>query len=321
MTLGLSRVVSWAPLAVAIACGPSLGPSPQDMDAGSDSTSGGAVPSGPGMVPGDSSGEPPPPATSTTDVTTASDSSDSTGNAFIEDPTGCGQVAPDGSTWHCTYTCDVIAQDCPSDEKCAPWANDGSQVWNSTRCSPIPPEPVPAGGACTVEGWPASGVDDCEQSAFCWEVDPRTLTGTCQTFCDGTDPDACDPSSVCAQLNDGVAPVCLSQCNPLDPVACAEGEVCRAEPADGLPVCVTADSASISGADGSCADDVCGPDALCASDDVLPSCDSFECCTPWCDLDDPAADESCASAVSGTSCSPYFVGVAPEGLESLGVCL
>ncbi|MEM7155106.1 MAG: hypothetical protein AAF799_19825 [Myxococcota bacterium] len=317
------RSTLWASLAFVVACGPSLDPSLQDTGESPDSTTGGPSASGSGIPSDDSTGGLPP-ATSTTTATSttgSSESTESTGAAFIDDPTSsCVEVGPDGSRWHCSYTCDVIVQDCPSDERCTPWANDGSDEWNSTRCSPIAPDPVPVGGSCTVEGGVASGLDDCERFAFCWEVDPETLTGTCEAFCNPTDPEACPEASVCAPLNDATAPVCLALCDPLDPVACDEDEECRAEPGDGLPVCVPTLGATITGGDGACADEVCDPDSLCVLEDALPSCESYACCTPWCDHDDPGADDGCASANPGTVCLPYFVGVAPEGFESLGVC-
>ena len=29
------------------------------------------------------------------------------------------------------FECDLFAQDCPAGEKCMPWANDGTEVWNA----------------------------------------------------------------------------------------------------------------------------------------------------------------------------------------------
>ena len=101
-----------------------------------------------------------------------------TGGGFIYgDPDSGGPVA---------IECDTFAQDCPDGEKCMPWANDGGDEWNATRCSPIENEPAQVGEPCTVEGGPTSGIDSCAISAMCWEVDPMTNMGTCIAMCTGT---------------------------------------------------------------------------------------------------------------------------------------
>ena len=79
--------------------------------------------------------------------------------------------------------CDIEAQDCPEGEKCMPWANDGGDEWNGTRCSPIAKDPGPLGGPCLAEGSGTSGIDDCDLGLVCWQVDPKTNQGVCHAMC------------------------------------------------------------------------------------------------------------------------------------------
>src|SRR5689334_19955710 len=58
--------------------------------------------------------------------------------------------------------CDVWIDDCPVGTKCMPWANDGGNSWNATRCTPLAEDPNGIGEPCTVEGSPVTGIDDCE---------------------------------------------------------------------------------------------------------------------------------------------------------------
>jgi hypothetical protein len=240
--------------------------------------------------------------------------------SFIE-PTGdCLDPGPDGSVWHCTVDCDVIEQDCPEGEKCSAWANDGSNGWNASRCSPLSPDPVPPGGPCTVEGGPVSGVDDCEAGSICWGVDPDTLMGTCTAFCDSRDPGACADPQACLDLNDGAVPVCLTPCSPLVPGTCAPGEACRLIPVFGA-YCLPEVGGTIEDNTADCGDTTCVPETACVDASLIPSCEAG-CCTPWCDTSDPGADAGCAAGDPALVCAPvYRPGAAPEGLESLGMCI
>ena len=242
-------------------------------------------------------------------------SGDSSGGAsFLNAPDGGGScgIADDGH-WYCS-ACDVVLQDCPAGEKCMPWANDGGGVWNATRCSPIDPEPVASGEACTVEGSATSGLDDCDMDSMCWGVNPDTLTGTCADFCDPDQPQAyCSEAETCVVANEGVISICLSRCDPLQPDACSEGEACTIVGGD--PVCVP----SFTGGGHTCADSRCDPGELCAPADVVAQCEDTYCCTSWCDLE--AAEPDLACPVRGEICQPYYPdGDAPTGFEHVGYC-
>lgn len=111
------------------------------------------------------------------------------------------------------FACDAWAQDCPQGEKCMPWADDGGDVWNATRCTPLEPSPAQNGDECTVVGGVASGVDDCDISSMCWNVDANTGLGVCVAFCGGTqDAPTCeDPATVCMIDGSGALNLCLPE--------------------------------------------------------------------------------------------------------------
>jgi len=253
------------------------------------------------------------------DGSTSADSG-STFVTFIEPTGGCIGEGPDGSSWHCTFECSVVLDECPAGEKCMPWANDGSTEWNASRCSPVDPMPVPVGGACTVVGSAVSGLDDCASGSMCWAVDPDSLMGTCEAFCDPEAPDSCGGDEQCVALNEGEVPVCLSACRPLDPDACPEGESCRLIESE-QAYCVPDQGGTLTGSSGTCGDTTCEADAACVDPTRVPGCPE-DCCASWCDLDDPGADAACAALDPALACVPWYgPGDAPAGLESLGACL
>jgi hypothetical protein len=239
---------------------------------------------------------------------------------FIESPDGgvCNQPPP-GYAFHCSQSCDLWSQDCPRGQKCAPWANDGGNVWNATKCAPLDPSPRPLGDPCTVEGGATSGIDNCEVGGFCFAVDPITHMGTCIALCSGSESDPeCPASTECMVANDGALPICLPPCDPLADV-CVVDEACRpasygANTFFCLPVGIVVGCHDLGG---------CGFDELCVPPDLHPDCGEDEgCCTTWCDLIDPVtADAQCDMQLPGSVCTPYLVDDAPvPGHETLGYC-
>ena len=64
----------------------------------------------------------------------------STGETDIDVPCEPGEreeACETPSPYEGAGECDPYAQDCADGERCVPFANDSSGVWNSTRCSPI----------------------------------------------------------------------------------------------------------------------------------------------------------------------------------------
>ncbi len=253
--------------------------------------------------------------------TTRGDAGDSStiGGSSTTDDGGGFIVEPDAGGL--AIECDIWAQDCPADQKCMPWANDRSDVWNATRCTPVDRTAAQPGDACTVEGSGTSGIDDCELGAMCWDVDDETLIGTCVAFCMGSPaaPVCVDPSASCILGNGGVLVVCLPSCDPLlQP--CPEGQACY--PISGGFVCGPDASDALGAYGDPCAFvNGCDPGLFCAGAELVPSCRAGACCSPYCDAEDPDATAACPGAADGQQCTAWFeVGEAPPGLENVGAC-
>jgi hypothetical protein len=210
--------------------------------------------------------------------------------------------------------CDMFLQDCPPGEKCMPWANDGGEVWNATRCSPVADDPAGVGEPCMVEGSGTSGIDSCDYGAMCWDVDPETNEGTCVPFCMGeeTNP-TCPEGSVCAISNEGVLILCLPTCDPLLQ-SCPDGQACV--PWSDTFICVPHESEGAGGPGDPCEFvDACEPGLVCMTE-LVPDCMAAGCCTALCDLTDPMPP-----CLPEHVCMPWFEpGTAPPGLENVGVC-
>ena len=210
--------------------------------------------------------------------------------------------------------CDVWMQDCPDGEKCEAWANDGGEVWNAWRCTPVAPVAGQAGDPCTVEGSATTGIDDCDLGLMCFYVDPMTLNGSCVPHCSGApDTPSCgDPSDVCAVFNSPWLPLCLPSCDPFLQ-DCDEGLACYAF--DGLLACFP-DASEGGGGQGEECEFVnaCEAGRHCASVDNLPGCVGATCCTEWCDLDGFMCPDK-------MDCVPLHApGQAPPGSEDVGFC-
>lgn len=265
-----------------------------------------------GADPDDDTDDDAPPDDSATSDTPASstgedDEADTTdGKPFIQDPDGGGAA----------IECDVWVQDCPDDQKCMPWVDDGGQIWNATKCVDVAANPAQVGDPCTAEGGGGTGLDDCAEGAMCWHVDPDTNMGTCIEFCQGSaaSPVCTDTHTSCNIVNDGVLILCLPNCHPLLQ-DCAPGEACYPTPAgyncapdysgeDGLP------------GDPCGAINDCDSGNFCQDASEVAGCVSEACCAEFCDINAPANE--CSG--SGQECLSPFDGSPPPGLEDVGEC-
>jgi hypothetical protein len=303
-------------LALLAACNPGskeIGATIADSE-GMEVSSGSEASTGPGASATSVTTGTPPETSSSTDATATGDTSDDTTGNFLVIPDGGVCVGTGDGYWHCSR-CDVVGQDCPRDEKCVPWANDGGNTWNANRCSPVPEDPAGVGQPCTAEESPVSGFDDCALGLLCFGVDPGTLEGTCAALCSPDLPETCGLDEGCA-THDGFAPnVCLPLCDPLDPATCSAGQTCHQLETDLL--CVP----SVSLPQGlACGGDEqhCAPDQVCLAADELARCADSACCTAWCDLSAADPDLPCA-AVPGHVCRP-FTETPPAGYEHVGAC-
>jgi hypothetical protein len=262
-------------------------------------------------------------ATTSPSTTVVDDTMDPSGDTNITDTQGNSFLLYGGFDAGMAIECDVYAQDCPVGEKCMPWANDGGDQWNATRCSPIDDDPGQPGEECTVEGSGTSGIDDCDLGAMCWDVDPATNMGTCVAMCMGDEenPTCEDRNTTCEISNDGVLVLCLPTCDPLAQ-SCPEGEACY--PSQDAWVCRPDGSGEMGGYGDPCeAIDGCDPGLVCLASEVVPPGQPCEgeagCCTEVCDLTDAAGDAQCTGAPGGQTCQAWYDDP-PPGYENVGVC-
>jgi len=285
-------------------CGPlsSLGDLPTDT--------------GTGGTQGTGSGEDGGTTTDTSDVPdpppTESGTDSDPGTSGTETPVDpCGDPGVPGSQ------CDLWSESCPVGCKCMPWDKDGGSSWNATRCSPLDPNPKGPGQPCTVEGYLASGVDDCAKHSMCWDPDPETNEGTCVPFCLGTadDPSCSDECSTCVIGNGGILTLCLPVCDPLVQ-DCPAQEGCY--PVEDAFVCAP-DASEGSGKHGDPCDftNDCDPGLACLEIDAVAGCaGTVGCCTSFCAPLSPCPDEDL-----GMQCVDWFDGPPPNPCQhEVGIC-
>ena len=243
----------------------------------------------------------------------SSDGADSgeTGAVFLVPPDGGGV----------SFECDLFAQDCPEGEKCMPWANDGGNSWNATRCSPVSDNPGQVGDECMVEGSGVSGIDDCDVGTMCYYVDPETNLGTCVGMCTGSEAaPMCEPGFLCSISNDGVLILCRRECDPLLQDCMGSASCLPANGSDGF-VCIV-DASGEMGAPGDPCEflNACDPGLFCANAEAVPDCQGAAgCCSEFCDLTEPDPDLGCSQM--GQVCTPWFEeGAAPPDLAHVGAC-
>lgn len=326
----INRGITAVCIGTLVGCGPSIVVQGDDTasaidDAGDNESSGGMA-SGGGV--GTSSDPVPDPDPSTDgDTIGALDTGEGTGGdtddggvSFItgNDAGPCASLPP-GTLGHCTLRCDIFAQDCPAGEKCMPWANDGGSSWNATRCSPIAEDPAGIGEACEVEGSGVSGLDNCEATAMCFNVDPETNEGTCVAMCQGSYEDPqCSPDASCSIGAEGTLAVCIPHCDPLA-ADCGENQVCVPTSGDDAFSCLPGVADPL--ADGEACEflNLCQSGSMCLSADAV-GCDSeVGCCTPFCNVLVGEPNPACANPEH--ECLPWFEqGNPPPQLDNVGVC-
>lgn len=219
--------------AVLSGCGPAI------SDAGdmADSTTSGGPNSSSGDTPVPGTTIPLPGTTTTDPVATASSGSTNIGDTTtggdsttLDDDTfdSCGGFyggcPVDGGG--VSYECDVFMDGCNEGEKCLPWANDGGEIWNASRCVPVDVNPVEPGEPCVVEGSAVSGIDTCVTGAMCFYVDPKTNEGVCLEVCSNSEEAPVCLEGTCVVQYDGALPLCFETCDP-KVASCIDGEACE----------------------------------------------------------------------------------------------
>jgi len=275
---------------------------PGGTTSGSPTTSGSTVGTQPAT---DESGTPP--------ATTTTGSPDS---ATAQDDT-CGFICDPETEGPTTNGCDVYAQDCPEGEKCAPYNEGGGSDWNATKCVPVTGDGQP-GDPCTAIGGGVSGLDDCAEGIYCWDVD-RMGHGECIEMCSGDEaaPVCKDEKAICQVTADSILDLCIRTCDPLI-------QDC---PGDGL--CIPVGDTFVCAPDASPPDagavfdpcefaNACDKGLLCLNPSSADECDQDAggCCMPFCDLTKP---NMCPGV--GVMCiSLYEKGMAPPEFEHVGTC-
>lgn len=235
---------------------------------------------------------------------TTGDAADTSGGGEL--PTTGGAVDPG--------QCDLWAQDCAADAKCAPYDAVTDGVVDSTRCVPLADAPRQAGDPCKLDG--IVGRDDCDLGLMCWNL-KEGGEGTCVPLCTGSPQSpTCGEGLVCDVAGGGVLPLCLTTCDPLAP-SCPMGQICI--PASASTYVCDADGSGDAGAYGDeCAYvNVCDSGLLCTDASNVPGCESPGCCTEYCDLTQPAGGQ--CSGAPAQECLPIFE-TPPPGHEDVGFC-
>lgn len=218
--------------------------------------------------------------------------------------------------------CNLFMQDCPADQKCTAWNEDGGPFPNGTRCVPVDLNPALPGEDCVVPGKFGDGIDNCDRGSICLDLE-NTGKATCVAYCTGNmdAPNCPKPEDRCAFLFEPTVPVCFSKCDPLLQ-DCSPGETCVPnEAALGAPhfVCMPRVFPDLGKYGDSCyALSGCDPGNLCIFGENLPTCKTPYCCSVWCDLESP---DSCLEYDDTLSCVPWFEqGAATPGYETVGIC-
>lgn len=218
--------------------------------------------------------------------------------------------------------CDIFGGDCPEGTKCMPYADDRGTTWNSTFCSPLDDDPVGLDEACTVVDSLTSGVDNCGPSLMCWNVDEKTLAGTCIGLCTGSaeEPECADECASCQLSAQGPLALCLASC---DPVAqqCPDGEACYPVNTDFACAPIATDGEGAVG-DACVGINSCAAGNFCASAAASPDCMDEACCVSFCDTE---AADPCPGAPQDVVCEPWFEAPAPSNacvdLGVVGACV
>ena len=258
---------------------------------------------------------------STTTTGTTGTSSTGTSTSTSTDPTDptdpCLFLGCDDFGGGSEDECDLWSQDCPEGDKCTPWDSDGGSSWNASKCVPVDPAPQLPGDACTTEGGPASGVDNCAKGSMCWDVDAETGEGVCIALCEGTNAEdaTCDPGFTCKIPADGVLILCLPVCDPLSQ-DCPAGDLCL--PYVDAFICV-ADASGEGGFYGDPCEyaNACKLGLYCLNPEYVEGCQAAGCCTPFCDINEA---NTCPGETQ--ECIPWYEewDMPPPGLASVGFC-
>ncbi|MFY0533697.1 hypothetical protein [Nannocystis pusilla] len=259
--------------------------------------------------------------TSTSTTSTTTDASSTSTSTTTDASSTSSTVSTSGEKLDLPAppACDVIEQDCPIGQKCTPYASDMGPEWDSTKCVDVVDDAGIPGQPCTVTGSPTSGIDTCDATSMCWNVDPDTLKGECFPFCvDVRGQNGCkkiDPQCV---IVDDALPLCFEQCQP-EYNPCGAGEVCVPQLQQWYLqfVCVPDQSGAGGQEFSPCTKfNTCDPGFICMEPQQGAECDQDAegCCLSLCDTAGPMCNGV------NQECTAWFE-FPPPGFEDVGVCI
>lgn len=250
---------------------------------------------------------------SAADSASAGSGSSADSGGFVADPDGGAPVS-----------CNLYRDECPMGRKCSPFASDGGMVPNAARCVDVVASPQQGAQACTMQEWPASGLDDCDRGLTCVVYDAETLDGTCVALCieDPEQPDlvCADTTARCVGPPDAIPRLCTSSCDPFGADCPGDRGCYRIQ--DHF-TCLD-DASGPGGAYGEpCIfTNQCDSGMLCADPPEFFECGNAEgCCTPFCDTRDPDASASCPGAPEHMCVRLFDPGDGPPLYDWVGACV
>lgn len=265
-------------------------------------------------------------STSESDTTTESDSDSETTITTLGD--GDGDPTDDSNISLSFYACsdpydwsisecDPIYQDCPEGEKCVAYSDDG-QTLDANKCVPVTGDGA-SGEPCTYGGV-VEGTDDCDADNACFDVVEQdgVLVGTCTPFCQPPlDDPTCGDGLGCfipVGQDESVA-LCLPGCDPLLQ-DCAMDQLCVWGNADF--VCLDGPGGGLGNGEPCVPHDQCAPGLVCANGTFLPDCAAPNCCTEYCDINDP--NYVCTNP--NYMCTPFWLDEPPPPeYANIGACV
>lgn len=245
-------------------------------------------------------------STSTASSSTTTSTTDTTPADLPREPLCTGQPCDFRDPTSCPENFRCVVSNCACtydrDEPCDEW---------SEVCL-FQPGGSPLGQTCSIDG--VTGEDRCAKGLIC---QPGTDVGPCIPMCTGSPDDPqCPAGYTCVEPGViGFSWVyCFEQCDPLSPdPQCFGG----CTPWDGVFLCTTG-TATNSGYGTPCSPTAgCDERLSCQPSAAVPepSCEGEPyCCTPYCDLNDPAP---CPG--QGQVCEPFLVDPLPSQAH-IGVC-
>lgn len=265
------------------------------------------------------------PASSSTVVPTSAGSESSSGGNIMNQSTGVltdttgsssseADEGSDSSTGGVVFECNVFKQDCPRGEKCVPYASDGFNL-DATHCVPLVDLPASAGEPCVVSDVYFDQKDSCDEFSLFWFVNMDGNAGICAPICSaGSRLLPCADADECFGVGQsGLYNLCVPKCDPLD-AFCPPGSVCYPTYDQFLCTDVVEPLGQTYG--DSCGGlSSCAEGLLCVASEHLPGCEGINCCSVFCDTDQP---NLCPDSPM-QECVPIY---GPENLEwgHVGYC-